>query len=49
MRLMAKIRENIINGTFVDFVKEFMVGLYPEKNYPKWSFDALESVGIKLL
>jgi len=48
MRLMARIRERIKDGTFVEFVKEFMVKFYPEKNYPGWSRDALKSVGIEL-
>ncbi len=49
MRLMKQIRESIKNGTFVDFVKDFMSQKYPAKNYPTWSNDALLAVGIKLL
>ncbi|XP_035704923.1 queuine tRNA-ribosyltransferase catalytic subunit 1 isoform X2 [Folsomia candida] len=49
MRLMKRIRESIKEATFVEFVRNFMFGLYPSKNYPKWSQDALNAVGISLL
>ncbi|CAL8143669.1 unnamed protein product [Orchesella dallaii] len=48
MRLMERIRSNIKTGTFVEFVKSFMLGIYPDKKYPTWSKDALEAVGITL-
>lgn len=48
MRLMKKIRESIKSGTFVDFAKSFMLGMYPDRNYPTWSKDALSAVGILL-
>ncbi len=49
MRLMSKIRQSIKDGRFPDFVRNFMLGLYPTKDYPKWSQDALAAVGIQLL
>jgi len=49
LRLMTRARENIINGTFVEFVKEFMLKQFPERNYPQWVVDALLSVNIELL
>ena len=48
MRLMKAIRESIKEGRFPDFVRNFMAGLYPDKNYPVWSREALEGVGITL-
>jgi len=48
MRLMMKIRESIKDSQFPEFVREFMLGMYPEKNYPEWSSAALKSVGIEL-
>eukprot|EP01112_Ceratiomyxa_fruticulosa_P012015 TRINITY_DN3308_c0_g1_i2.p1 TRINITY_DN3308_c0_g1~~TRINITY_DN3308_c0_g1_i2.p1 ORF type:complete len:394 (-),score=64.92 TRINITY_DN3308_c0_g1_i2:35-1216(-) len=48
MNLMRRIREAIINNTFPDFVKNFMYGVYPKKDYPSWVFDSLAFVGINL-
>ncbi|XP_045542305.1 queuine tRNA-ribosyltransferase catalytic subunit [Papilio machaon] len=49
MRLMRTMRENIINGTFVQFVKAFMKEVYPDFNYPNWIINSLQSVGINIL
>lgn len=48
-RLMARTRQAIIDGVFESFVQNFMLDLYPDKNYPTWSRDALTSAGVKLL
>lgn len=47
--LMLKCRQSIIDGRFEQFVQEFMLDLYPDKKYPKWSSDALTSAGVTLL
>lgn len=49
MRLMRAMRENIINGTFIQFVKAFMKEVYPDLNFPNWIMNSLQSVGINLL
>ncbi|XP_030761265.1 queuine tRNA-ribosyltransferase catalytic subunit isoform X2 [Sitophilus oryzae] len=48
LRLMKTIRENILNGTFKEFVKKFMEDLYPKKDYPSWITDSLIAVNITL-
>ncbi|GAB6022014.1 Queuine tRNA-ribosyltransferase catalytic subunit 1, variant 2 [Chamberlinius hualienensis] len=48
MKLMNLIRSNIQSGTFSGFVKQFMNKIYPKSNFPKWSTEALSSVGIHL-
>ncbi|CAG7733632.1 unnamed protein product [Allacma fusca] len=48
MRLMKAIRESIKEGKFPEFVQKFMAGIYPDKNYPQWSKEALQTVGINL-
>lgn len=48
-QLMLKVRQAIIDGAFEQFVQKFMLSLYPDKNYPSWSKDALTSAGVNLL
>lgn len=48
-RLMKTIRKNVIEGTFVDFVQKFMLGIHPDKKYPSWIRDSLAAVNISLL
>lgn len=48
-RLTNKARQAIIDGRFEQFVQQFMLNLYPNKEYPKWSYDALTFAGVKLL
>lgn len=48
-KLMLKARKAIIDGNFEQFVQNFMLNLYPDKNYPNWSKTALTSAGIRLL
>ncbi len=48
-QLMLRARQSIIDGVFEQFVQQFMLGLYPTKNYPTWSRDALTKAGITLL
>lgn len=48
-RLMRKARQAIIDGEFERFVQKYMLALYPDKKYPKWSSDALKKAGVTLL
>ena len=47
--LMKRARQAIMDGTFEPFVQNFMLDLYPDKGYPKWSRDALTKAGVTLL
>ncbi|XP_060517767.1 queuine tRNA-ribosyltransferase catalytic subunit isoform X2 [Cylas formicarius] len=49
MRLMKTMRDNILNGSFVSFVQNFMANLYPDRSYPSWIQDSLKAVNINLL
>jgi len=49
MRLMKRMRDAIGNGTFDTFVKEFMLAHFPNRDYPSWTVNALQAVGISLL
>lgn len=48
MNLMSTLRDSISNNRFPAFVQEFMLALYPDKNYPSWSVDAFRAVNIEL-
>jgi len=48
-RLMDDMRQAIIDNHFPEFVIDFMLGQFPDKDYPTWVTEALASVGIKLL
>ena len=48
MQLMLSIHDSIVEGCFPQFVSDFMIRIYPNKNYPQWSVDALNSVNIEL-
>lgn len=43
------VRESIKNNRFPEFIKNFMTINYPDKNFPVWIIDALQSVNINLL
>lgn len=47
-RLMKRARTAIIDGEFPDFVRNFVLDLHPDKNYPGWARDALTKAGIDL-
>lgn len=49
MRLMQDMQNSILDQTFPDFVREFMLLQFPKKNYPTWVVDALTDAGITLL
>lgn len=48
-QLMLRARKAIIDGSFEHFVQQFMLDLYPNREYPKWSREALTKAGITLL
>eukprot|EP01132_Coremiostelium_polycephalum_P009057 gene9057-11095_t len=48
MSLMNQIRTNIIQGTFTEFVQQFIKKQYPSDNCPQWAIDALNQVDIKI-
>lgn len=48
MELMKGIRESIKLNQFPEFVQEFMLTMYPNKSYPQWIINALQSVNIEL-
>ncbi|KAL8622500.1 Queuine tRNA-ribosyltransferase catalytic subunit 1 [Nucella lapillus] len=48
LRLMLGMHTSIIEGRFPEFVRNFFVEMFPEKNYPDWAVDALSSVNITL-
>jgi len=45
---MKELRESIRNGSFPDFVRDFMKTEHPDGNYPKWAVNALKAAGIDL-
>ncbi|XP_012270247.1 queuine tRNA-ribosyltransferase catalytic subunit [Orussus abietinus] len=49
MKLMNDIRSSIREDKFPNFVQEYMITAYPDKDYPKWIIDALQAVNINLL
>ncbi|CAH0557086.1 unnamed protein product [Brassicogethes aeneus] len=49
LRLMKCIRDSIKENKFPQFVAEFMLGVYPDKDYPTWIRDSLAAVNISLL
>ena len=48
MNLMANLRESIAQGRFEEFVQKFMLTMFPNKDYPKWTVDAFNAVNINL-
>lgn len=49
MRLMKDIRNTILDGSYPEFVRNFMLQQFPSREYPTWVVDSLNSVGIKLI
>lgn len=47
-RLMDDMRSAIIDGSFPQFVQNFMEKQFPQHDYPIWIVEALNSVKIKL-
>lgn len=49
MRLMRDIRNSIKEQRFSKFVQNYMLTVYPDKDYPTWIINALKAVNISLL
>lgn len=49
MRLMRNTRNAIIEGTFPDFVRKFMIKQFPSRDYPNWVIESLKEAGIDLI
>ncbi|KAJ0406007.1 hypothetical protein ATCC90586_001353 [Pythium insidiosum] len=49
LTLMRTLRQSIIDGNFEQFVQQFMINQFPDKQYPAWAVDALTEAGIRLL
>lgn len=45
---MKSIHESILEDRFPKFIEDFMLRMFPAKEYPKWAADALKSVNINL-
>lgn len=45
---MKELRKSIKEGRFPQFVQCFMNTMYPARDYPQWSIDALNAVNIVL-
>lgn len=48
-RLMDDMRAAIVKGTFNQFVIDFMLLQFPQRDYPSWVIEALASVNIHLI
>ncbi|XP_046812786.1 queuine tRNA-ribosyltransferase catalytic subunit [Vespa crabro] len=49
MNLMKDIRESIKQQKYPEFVQNYMLNVYPDKKYPEWIVNALQTVNITLL
>ncbi|XP_012524264.1 queuine tRNA-ribosyltransferase catalytic subunit isoform X1 [Monomorium pharaonis] len=49
MRLMRDIRDSIKAQRFPKFIQNYMLTVYPNKDYPTWIINALEAVNVTLL
>ncbi|CAG0901643.1 unnamed protein product [Cyprideis torosa] len=49
MRLMRRMAEAIRTRSFPEFIQQFMLKVFPEKDYPTWISDSLRAVGVTLV
>lgn len=49
MRLMRDIRDSIKEQRFPRFIQDYMLTVYPNKDYPTWIVNALGTVNVTLL
>jgi len=49
MKLMQDIRNSISEQRFPKFIQDYMLIVYPDKDYPTWIVNALEAVNVTLL
>lgn len=43
---MKELRKSVEEKTFGQFVQRFMDTMFPARDYPQWSIDALRTVNI---
>lgn len=48
LNLMKSMRDAITEDKFPEFVQSFMLKMFPKRNYPQWTVDALHSVNVSL-
>lgn len=46
---MGQVRDAILADRYPEYLKRFFKTYFGDKGYPKWSVDALKSVGVDLL
>lgn len=46
---MREIRQSIEEKRFPKYVQDYLLNVYPDKDYPLWVVDALKAVNIELL
>ena len=49
MTLMTTLRQSIIDDRFEEYIKNFFLEMFPNKDYPTWCIDALDAVNMKLI
>ena len=49
LTLMKKVRQAICDDSLPVWIQQFMLRLFPDKQYPGWAVNALSSVGVNLL
>lgn len=49
MKLMQDIRDSIKEQRFPRFIQDYMLIVYPNKDYPTWIINALQAVNVTLL
>lgn len=49
MKLMQDIRSSIKEQRFPRFIRDYMLTVYPNKDYPEWIVNALQAVNVTLL
>ncbi|XP_063985609.1 queuine tRNA-ribosyltransferase catalytic subunit [Diachasmimorpha longicaudata] len=48
LKLMKDIQSSIEKQNFPEFIREFMLTVYPDRNYPEWIVKALGAVNVEL-
>ncbi|XP_052091286.1 queuine tRNA-ribosyltransferase catalytic subunit 1-like [Mytilus californianus] len=48
LNLMKSVHDSIIEDKFPQFIKAFFIQQFPNKDFPQWAIDALDSVNVKL-
>ncbi|KAK3087123.1 hypothetical protein FSP39_002020 [Pinctada imbricata] len=48
LNLMRQVHQSIVDDKFPEFIRDFFLCLYPQKNFPSWAVDALKSVNVHL-